>query len=199
MEGNKEVLCKTEEIWKPVKGYEEFYEVSNTGKVRNVERYIKNGKGYRILRSKELSQREDKDGYLMVSLCANRTKCDKRVHRLVLTAFVPNSNNLPQVNHKDENKKNNHVDNLEWCTAKYNLAYKGGVQKRLDTFLRNKANNHRYKVAQYAKSGELVKVWRTANFAAKETGFSRTTILDCLSGTQKTAHGFIWGKIDVED
>ena len=106
-----------EEIWKPIKGYESLYEVSNLGRVKS----LKWGKE-RILRTDKSN-----NGYLRVVLCKDGKKKKYLVHRLVCESFLPNSNNLPEVNHKDENKTNNKVDNLEWCDRTYNNRYSQSV------------------------------------------------------------------------
>ena len=100
------------EIWKDCKGYEGKYQVSNLGRVWSIgsQKYLKGS--------------TDKDGYMCVYLTAKngKTKIEK-IHRLVALVFLDNPNNYPQVNHKDENKQNNCVDNLEWCDTKYNTTY----------------------------------------------------------------------------
>ena len=112
----------TEEIWRPVVGYEGLYEVSNTGRVRSLDRYVR-CKSYRLHKGKVLSPGKDKDGYLFVVLSCNGKHKTIAVHKLVAQAFIPNPDDLPIINHKDEDKTNNRVDNLEWCTAKYNMNY----------------------------------------------------------------------------
>ena len=115
-----------EEIWKDIKEYEGLYQVSNLGRVKSLERKYFSGKNHNICKiaeSKLLKLRLDKNGYLVTGLSKNGKQAYVRVHRLVAEAFIPNPNNYPQVNHKDENKENNNVDNLEWCTAKYNNNY----------------------------------------------------------------------------
>ena len=120
-----------EEIWRPIEGYEGLYEVSNTGRVRSVDRYVKSkGESYWLRKGKMLSPTKDKNGYLKVNLSCNGKHNIIRVHRLVTEAFLPNPDNLPEVNHKDEDKTNNNVDNLEWCNAKYNSNYKGVLKRR---------------------------------------------------------------------
>ena len=101
------------EIWKPIKGYEGLYEVSNFGRIKS----LKFGKE-RILKGSK-----DKYGYLQVVLSKNNKSKTFKVHRLVSEAFIPNPDNLPQVNHKDENPSNNNVNNLEWCDKTYNNNY----------------------------------------------------------------------------
>ena len=114
----------TEEIWRPVVGYEGLYEVSSYGRVRSMDRYVKcDYERYRLHKGKVLSPGKDKDGYLFVVLSCNGKHKTIAVHRLVAQTFIPNPDDLPQVNHRDENPSNDNVDNLEWCDAKYNMNY----------------------------------------------------------------------------
>ena len=122
----------TEEIWRPVMGYEGFYEVSNQGRVRSVDRYDNNNH----FRKGELMNLFYGCGYLRVIFSKNGIVKKHLVHRLVAQAFIPNPLSLPQVNHIDENKSNNNVDNLEWCTAKYNINYGLRSKKMVDTRLK---------------------------------------------------------------
>ena len=127
-----------EEIWRPIEGYEGLYEVSNTGRVRSVDRYVKTCYGsYRLYKGKVLSPGKDKNGYLKVVLNCNGKCKTINVHRLTAQAFIPNPDNLPMVNHKDEDKSNNNVDNLEWCTAKYNNTYGTRQDKVRYTAIKN--------------------------------------------------------------
>lgn len=116
------------EEWREIKGYEGLYEVSNTGKVRSLKRATTRGK---ILRFQT-----DKDGYFKCCLCKENKKTTAFVHRLVAIAFIDNPKNYPIINHKDECKNNNNVENLEWCSYQYNATYNGvhlknGVKKRI--------------------------------------------------------------------
>lgn len=114
----------TEEIWKPVVGYEGYYEVSNMGRVMSLDRYVrsKGGKSHYLKKGRILKYGDNR-GYKMVTLYRDKTITYKFVHKLVAEAFIPNFDHLPEVNHKDEVRDNNRVDNLEWCTKKYNMNY----------------------------------------------------------------------------
>ena len=126
------------EEWRPVLGYEGLYEVSNTGIVRSVDRYVKNGhSSYRLHKGKVISLLKGEYGYIQVNLYYNGKNYKKYVHRLVAEAFLPNPDNLPQINHKDEDKTNNNVTNLEWCTAKYNINYGTRKDKVRETAIKN--------------------------------------------------------------
>ena len=105
------------EIWKDIKGYEGIYQVSNIGKIISLPR---NGT---ILKKKKLKNILNNRGYLCVNLSKNNIQKKNAIHRLVAETFIPNPDNLSQVNHKDGNKQNNCVENLEWCTCKENIQH----------------------------------------------------------------------------
>ncbi len=105
-----------EEIWKDIKGYEGLYQVSNLGRVKSLN-YKHTGK------SKIRKTSKDRYGYDQIILNKNSKSKSYKIHRLVAQAFIPNHNNYPSINHKDENKSNNYVENLEWCTVAYNNSY----------------------------------------------------------------------------
>ena len=113
------------EEWKNVIGYEGLYEVSNIGNVRNVRRNT-------LLKLSKTNY-----GYIQVYLYKNGIRTGLKVHRLVAQAFIPNPDNLPQINHLDEDKTNNRVDNLEWCSHKYNVNYGHRTENAIDTRVKN--------------------------------------------------------------
>ena len=164
----------TEEIWCPIKGYEGIYEVSDQGRVKS----LKFGKE-RILKTVR-----DKDGYIQVDLYKNGDQKTCKVHRLVSQAFNPNPDNLLQVNHKDEDKTNNKVSNLEWCDSKYNNNY--------GTRTKRQAEKLSKPVLQYTKSGEFVREWKSATDAQRNLGYHNCNISYCCTGRYKSAYNFIW-------
>ena len=126
------------EEWRPVVGYEGLYEVSNTGQVRSLDRYVKYSNGrIHLHKGKVLSLLKGEYGYIQVSLYYNRKMYKKYVHRLAAQAFLLNPDNLPEINHKDEDKTNNSVDNLEWCDRSYNNTYGTRQDKVRDTNIKN--------------------------------------------------------------
>lgn len=173
-----------EEVWKDIKNFEGKYQVSNLGNVKSLDFvYIdKNNKKYihkgRILKHKKIS-----NGYLCVDLGKNYP--NRNIHRLVAEAFIPNPNNYPCVNHKDENPKNNNVDNLEWCTYKYNRNY-GTVNEKLI-----KAFGKRIK--QIDKSGNVVKIYNSVHQASREIGNkTASNISKCCLGKRNYVKGYRW-------
>lgn len=162
------------EIWKDVDGFEGLYEVSNLGNVRRFDTKKAKVKSLNIY------------GYPQVNLYKNGKAYLRRVHRLVAIAFIPNPDNLPMINHKDENPCNNVVDNLEWCDAKYNVNYGGGNEKR--------ALSHSKPVLQYSLTGQLIKEWHSATEAARELGFPQSGINWCCLRKPKhnSCKGYIW-------
>lgn len=114
------------EVWKDVLGYEGLYQVSNKGNVYSVERRDVMGRKWG---GHTLKPASDKDGYLTVNLCKNGIIKNKKIHRLVSEAFIPNPNNFTQVNHRDEDKTNNNVGNMEWCDIRYNNNYGTRIER----------------------------------------------------------------------
>ena len=187
-----------EEIWKDIEGYEGFYQVSNLGRVRSLERTIKRKSTYGGLyhiKGQILKLKQDK-GYLRIGLRKNNILKYYSIHRLVAEAFIPNPNKLPCINHKDENKQNNYVNNLEWCTYQYNNNY----GTRLDRVSQN--NYFSKTILQYSKENTFIKEWKNTriaiignNFFGKEVNNFYTVkraIQSCCTGKKQTAYGFKW-------
>jgi len=119
------------EIWKSVIGFEEGYEISNFGRLKSKKRLVDYGWKQCIRPSKILSFRKGKYGYLYTVISINKIRKTVKAHRLVAITFLPNPLNLPDINHKDGNKSNNYLSNLEWCNKSHNIkhAYKLGLKK----------------------------------------------------------------------
>ena len=115
---------QTIEIWKDIPGYEGIYMVSTFGNIKSLDRYVIKSNGVRQLKhGKLLESQFNQDGYLQCKLCKDGKHKTVRVHRIVASVFIPNPDNLPEVNHKDCNRSNNHIENLEWATHKENVVY----------------------------------------------------------------------------
>lgn len=127
--------CHSKEIWKDIQGYEGIYQVSSHGRVRSLDRIVerKGSSGNFFVKGRVLTQSDDTHGYMKVNLTKHDQKRTFKVHRLVAIHFLDNPNNLPCVNHKDENKLNNNVDNLEWCTKEYNNSYGTKCKRQSET------------------------------------------------------------------
>lgn len=161
-----------QEVWKDIEGYEGIYKISNYGRVKSLERKDCLG---RIIKEKILKLREDKDGYLLITLHKNKKVKTFKVHRLVAEAFITNPNNYPIINHKDENPSNNHASNLEWCTQKYNCNYGNRVLKYTKS---------RGKKVICITTGKIFDALRDAERIYK---IHNTSISACCKGKVKTA------------
>lgn len=188
------------EIWKDIEDYEGLYQVSNLGRVCGVERDTIHWNGsINVSRHRELhimSLMKNKRGYLYVGLCKNGHRRGFTVHRLVAKAFVKNPHHYNHVNHKDENKENNHADNLEWCSLTYNNRY-GTKYERQGASLR-KRNNTR-QIVQLTLSGKEIARFHSAYQAAKETGADERHIKDVCQHHYgcKTHFGYRWKFADT--
>lgn len=156
-------------MWKPAVGFEGLYDVSDEGEV------------YSHITNKVLKHAVKKFGYHQVSLTKNRRIYYCMVHKLVAEAFIPKVEGKFIVNHKDGNKENNHVDNLEWCTPKENVLHSIYV-----------LGNNQVPVNQYALDGTFIKTWNSIAEAAKGTGAKAEHIWRNANGIRKTTHGFIF-------
>ena len=171
------------EIWKDIEGYEGLYQVSNQGRVKSLERKVDNGHCIRTVPERILKPNKTKKGYQLVNLWKEGKIKRMSVHRLVAKAFLPNPENLPQVNHKDENPSNNHVDNLEWCDARYNINYGSRTERMIE--------KQSKPVQQFTIDGSFVREWLSTNEAGRN-GFHQGNICDCCNGNRKQHKGFLW-------
>lgn len=162
-----------DEIWNKIEDWPD-YQISNFGRIKSLK----------FNKERILKHSIDKRGYKRVVLRHNGEQKTFQVHKLVAIAFIPNPNNLTEINHKNENPSDNNVNNLEWCDRYYNNNY-GTHNERV-------AKAKTKKVEQYTLDGRLVKVWESATEIMNETGINKTCISACARGICRKSHGFIW-------
>lgn len=178
------------EEWREVKDYEGFYQVSNMGRVRSLTRKVncRNGKT-RILLGRILKPGSGKEGtwpYYSVNLSKYGITKMRSVHRLVATAFIDNPNNLPFVNHKDEDKLNNRADNLEWLTLRDNTNYGTAIKRAIE----KKKGKGKKRVYQYDKNGNLVKHY-AGTIDCELDGYNKKSVSASIC-TGSTYKGYYW-------
>lgn len=166
------------EVWKPVPGFEDNYEVSNFGRIRN------------SATKKVLVVTPDKRGYVAARLSVHNVKYSIKMHRAVAIAFIPNPNGKPQVNHIDGNKSNNNVENLEWVTNGENQkhAFKMGLNR-----VTGKAGRQKIPVAKIdTKTGNIIETYKSINDAARANNTYGQNIRKALLGMRKTVANYKW-------
>lgn len=200
-----EITEKGIEIWKPVVGYEGYFEISNLGRVKSVERYVMcNGHLHHV--SEKLKKVTlNSMGYPCVTLCKNRKSQQIAIHRLLMMAFVPNPDNKPYIDHINTIITDNRFSNLRWVTPKEN----SNNEITLEHF-RKDANSEEQKqlrliarklkggvtapitVYQYTKDGKFVDVYQSAFEAERATGAHNTAVRYALNDSSKSAGGYMW-------
>ena len=193
MSSFKDLTVGKEEIWRDIQGYEGLYQVSNLGRVKSLERVCpkKNGGSY-YHKEKILCQgtrsRKGKGslGYKQVDLSKDSKRRTMAVHRLVAMAFIPNPKNLPMINHKDENPRNNEADNLEWCDGSYNQAY--GTLPERRKYMCTKP------IVMCDRNGKELRTFLSVSEAARAMNCSNGlgNIVNCIKNKRRTAYGYIW-------
>lgn len=179
------------EIWKDITGYEGLYQISNLGRIKSLERKVKDNYGYRIVREKILNCRKQKNGYLAVYLYKNGKQKTIKVHRLVAYAFVKNDslfNN--EINHIDENKLNNCASNLQWCEHIYNMNYGTRTERA------SKSNTNNPKFSKRVKCLETGIVYPSISEIKRQLGFGIENISQCCNGKLKSAYKLHWKFVD---
>lgn len=180
-----------EEIWKPIDGLDGYYEISNKGRVRSLDRILRGCYGSTQLKKGQIMKPvKMKNGYLSQGFYFNGKHRQYYIHRLVAKAFIPNLDNQTEINHKDENKENNCVENLEWCSRLYNIRY-GNARKKIGDARRKGSIRP---IIQKDLNGVILAHYRNASVAAEITGINSSSILRVCAKREKfvTAGSFIW-------
>lgn len=173
-----------DEIWKDIPNYEGFYQVSNYGRVKSLSRIINHKSTGKVISKEKILKPHTHYGYKNVLLSKNNEKKYKKIHRLVAETFIPNPNNLPYINHKNENRSDNRVENLEWCDSKYNNNY-GNRNKKIGV-----ANSK--KVKQYDLKGNYIKTWSSIMQVERTLKIKNSNIVKNCKGRSNKAGGYIW-------
>lgn len=185
------------EEWRDIKGYEGMYQVSNLGNVKSIERKAWNGRGYRVIKERIMKTYDNGYGYLFVYLTKDGEQEKCYIHRLVAEAFLENPDNLPEVNHISEDKTDNRLSNIEWCSHIYNQNY-GTRNKRIAEAMTNHPKLSKAVIGINKVSGLIVE-FSSAHEASRQLGIDQGHITDCLKGRYKSSGGFYWMYAEGED
>lgn len=172
--------------WKPIKDFENYY-INRNGEIKSTRAF----KGTKTI---ILKSSLNNKGYKTITMIKNNKIYTKTIHRLLMETFIPNPHNYKCINHKDGNKLNNSLDNLEWCDYGHNEkeAYRLGLKKPVWKDKKDNQHPNSKKVNQYDLEGNLIKKWNCISTIEKELGISVTSICNCCSGRSKKAGNFIW-------
>lgn len=176
------------EIWKDIEGYEGLYQVSSLGRIKSFDRIIKYKIKNKIItylkKGRIMKPHNNGRDYLNIQFKDGNIRKHLYIHIIVAKAFIPNPYNLEQVNHKNFNKTDNRVENLEWCTQAYNNTYGTRIQR-----VKEKMSKPVY---QYSLDGKFIKKYNSLQEASKINKCSMGNISQCCLGNYKQSHGFIW-------
>lgn len=185
-----------QEIWKDVQGYEGRYQISSFGRVKVLPFWHNNRFGGYMTQEHIINGRIGRKGYRYVALKKDNEVKEFKVHRLVALHFIQNPYGYPQVNHKDENKLNNCMSNLEWCTNQYNANYGTRTDRIIAARGQKRKERHadrkKKKIIQYDKDGNFIRSWECAKDVKKELRIDNGDIGKCCMGKQNTAGGYKW-------
>ena len=178
------------EVWKDIPNYENLYQVSNLGRVKSLKKEKKRKNNCKqTFQEKILSQGLGENGYLTVQLFKNKIGKTFTVHKLIAQTFISNPNNYVCINHKDENKLNNCVDNLEWCTYKYNNNYNSKSKKIRLKLINGKLSK---RVLQYDLQDNFIKEWESTREIERVLNYKNQSISACCLNKNKTSYGYKW-------
>lgn len=176
------------EEWRDVKGYEKRLSISNYGRLKrkSFDVYHPKTDSYTTYKEMILKVKKNHRGYYIISRNLLEKNINKSIHRLAAETFIPNIDNLEFVNHKDENKENNTISNLEWCTPKYNSNY-GQAREKMKKTIKERGRSK--SVILYSYEGEVVKEYNTMMEAAIDNNVTNTSVADCCLGKTSASHG----------
>lgn len=185
------------EVWKDIPEYEGYYQVSNMGRIKSLDRYVTMKRRCdshaqtRLLKGCIIKMNLSRGGYGICHLKRNSTSKIVKYHRVVCSVFHPNPDNLPEVNHKNEIKTDNRADNLEWCTRQYNANWGTAILRKSIN-----SRNHPSKskpVYQFTLNGKILKKYPSIKEAARCTSVKEANISSvCYGGKSKSAGGYLW-------
>lgn len=190
-------MTNLQEIWVPIPNYEGLYEVSNFGTVRSLTRTVKIGPNFRTIESQVLKPMFNR-GYYQIIVCKNSKHKTLKPHRLVAQLFIPNPQNKPEVNHRDANKLNNRVDNLEWNTSQENSLHSVKLGLRIVTEKSREAARRNSKLTPKGINAKKVidiatgHIFSSVGEAAKSLGMRGATLSRKLVGTRKNDTSFLF-------
>lgn len=181
------------DLWKDIPNFEGLYQASTNGKIRS------------LYKDKILKQEISKNGYCKIMLCKDKKRKLFSVHRLIAKTFLNDYDNNLQVNHKDGNKQNNHIENLEMVTAKENIrhSFKNKLQvpkkgKQHPLYKKyGKENKTSKKVNQYDLKGNFIRTWNSIMDVQRSLGISNGNISSCCNGKKTSAGGYLWRHFEM--
>lgn len=179
------------EIWRDIVGYEGLYQVSNFGNIKSLsKKWTGNNGSSRSHDDIILKPFPTPKGYLKVKLAKSGIQKNFSVHRLVMTMFIANDNNLPEINHKNGIKSDNNLKNLEWISTSDNQLHSIHSLGRI--FKRGSDHFRAVKAVQRSMKGNVIKIYGSITDASNELGINRPNIVSCLTGKRRSAGGYLW-------
>ncbi len=174
-----------EEIWRNIKGFEGLYQVSNFGRIKSLN--------YRHTKKERIMKLSVNNcGYLYVNFHIEGKNRVYMVHRLVAETFIPNPKGYKQVNHINEDKTDNRVENLEWCTAKYNVNYGNCIKKRSSKRVGILNTKISKQVLQFDINGNFIREWPSTREIERTLGYNHNNICSCCNGKINQAYRYVW-------